>query len=125
MSIKRFWDGKSVHIVIDATQHDRRSVEIGLTPEAAGEVANCLRSLTALGQPSLPDRVQELLQALDYVLVADPASVAAHRQMQAGKGMEPASGDARSYAHPPREGRASLFTPRPFRNTEEKRGDND
>lgn len=44
--------------------------------------------------------VEELLQALNYVLVGDPASVAAHRRMEAGKGMEPAAGDPRSYEAP-------------------------
>ena len=147
----RHWDGKTVHIQPQATARDRRSFEIGVTPDTARDLALALRRLkqTTFG---LQSGVQELLDALDYVLVGDPQSVFRHSRMQAGKGMEPAGGDPSSYLYPdhtfiphkhPTEGEpdrcgyarsrndATTFCwrtkeehvcpPRPFRSTEEKR----
>jgi hypothetical protein len=92
----RHWDGKTVHIQPDATRRDRRSVEIGLTPETARELAMALHRVkqTTFGLQNGP---QELLDALDYVFVGDPRSVVRHSRMQAAKGMEPAGADPRSY----------------------------
>lgn len=89
--MKREWDGRSVYII---KQCLRYPVEIDLAPETAGQLANLLRKQTGLANvfTPLPDGLLELLNALDYVLVGDPASVAAHRRMEAGKGMEPSGG---------------------------------
>jgi hypothetical protein len=94
--MRRFWDGKTVHLIETDRVHDNRSFELALKEQTARDLA---MALTRLKQTTfaLQDSVQEALDALNYVLVADPASVAAHRRMEAGKGMEPAAGDRRSY----------------------------
>ena len=95
MNNERHWDGKTVHVVqLPSPPGERRNVEVSLTPETAHQLALLLRGNTGLGSVFTPltDGVQELLNALDYVLVADPASVAAHRRMEAGKGMTPDGG---------------------------------
>jgi hypothetical protein len=98
MMSERFWDGKAVHVVDKATRYDQRCVEIGLTPEAARKATLALMKLrqTYVGMGPGPE-VEELLTALNYVLVGDPASVAAHQRMEAAKGMDPAGADRRSY----------------------------
>jgi len=97
----RFWDGRTVHITQDASPRDRRKVEVGLTPNTASELALTLRQAQGIDNPiQLTAGLVELLSALDYVLVGDPASVAAHRRMNDFKGMDPAAGDATSYATP-------------------------
>jgi hypothetical protein len=103
---RRHWDGRTVHVTTN-TYADRRSVEAGMTPETAGALANLLRSHTGLANllSPLPDELQELMVALDYVMVADPSSVAAHRRMEASKGMDPAE------SNPP-------ALPRPLRDTD-------
>jgi hypothetical protein len=89
---RRYWDGRTVHVTTLNAERERRNVEIALTPDTAGHLANLLRSQTGLGNllSPLPEGLHELMVALDYVLVADPASVAAHRRMEASKGMDPA-----------------------------------
>lgn len=92
MKPERFWDGKTVH-VIELPDPDRRNVEIAVTPETAHQLALVLRQANGIGNPIvLPEGVAELMTALDYVLVADPVSVAAHKRMEAGKGMTPDGG---------------------------------
>jgi len=87
---RKFWDGKSVHFTHVPSPHDRRDHELGLTEDAARKLALALGKLT---QTSLvPPEVQEILTALNYTLVGDPASVAAHAKMEASKGMEPSGG---------------------------------
>ena len=88
---KKFWDGKTVHFAHVPDPHDRRNHELGLTEDAARKLALCLAKLkqTTL---MVPPEVDEILTALNYVLVGDPASVAAHRQMGVRKGMEPSGG---------------------------------
>lgn len=89
-----FWDGKTVHAAHTNPEHDRRHVEIAVTPETANELA---LALTRLKQTTfvLPDGAQEVLDALNFVMVGDPVSVAKHKRMEAGKGMTPDGGHRR------------------------------
>lgn len=91
---KRVWDGKAVLVMPESTTPNR-PIGMAISRETAGQLANLLRKnndgLGNLFNP-LPDGLNEVLNALDYVLVGDPASVAAHRRMEAGKGMEPSGG---------------------------------
>lgn len=91
MTVPRAWNGRTVHVTTTDHRHDRRSVDIALTPETAGYLANLLRKQTGLRNllDPLPEGLHDLMTALDYVLVADPASSAAHRRMEASKGMDP------------------------------------
>jgi hypothetical protein len=84
----RTWHGRTVRIV-EVPGEVRLPIRISLRKGAAQSLALALHRLeqTTLGSPD----VQELLHALDYVLVGDPASQAAHRRMEAGKGMDPAT----------------------------------
>lgn len=91
----RFWNGKTVHVTQTDPLHDRREVDVALTRETAGQLANLLRKANSgLGTvfDPLPAGLNELMNALDYVLVGDPASVKAHHRMEAGKGMTPDGG---------------------------------
>lgn len=86
-----FWDGKAVHATRSDPAHDRRNVEIGLTIDAAGKLAlalNRLRQTTF----ALPDEMEELLDAVNYVILGDADSRDAHARMEAGKGMTPDGG---------------------------------
>lgn len=108
---RRFWDGKTVHVTTLETMEtyrDPRSVEVGLTPETAGQLANLLRKQGGLANllSPLPDGLQELMTALDYVLVADPASVHAHSAMLRGSSSNPAVSAT------------GIPRPRPFRATD-------
>lgn len=87
----RSWDGKTVHVAPTDPTHDRRCIDVALTTETASELAN---SLARLRQTTfaLPDGIQELLDALNYVLVGDPYSTSQHQRMEAGKGMTPDGG---------------------------------
>jgi hypothetical protein len=105
----RMWDGKSVFV----NKHEeviRQPVKIDLTQETAGALANYLRKSSGLSEifNPLPEGLVELLNALDYVLVADPASISAHRRMEAGKGMTPDGGHKEPFPHPPRDGRGFI-----------------
>lgn len=85
------WDGKTVHVINMGSGHDRRQIEVSLTEDAARKLA---LAITKLKQTTimLPPEVEELVTALNYVMVGDPASRAAHRVMEAGKGMTPDGG---------------------------------
>jgi hypothetical protein len=91
--MERRWDGKTV--AVSFRDHHPRFptgvVDIQMGRDAAHLVTLILKRLqqTTLG---MTPGAEELLDALDYVLVADPASVAKHRAMEAGKGMEPSGG---------------------------------
>lgn len=89
----RYWDGKTVHLANAGLGglFERRNWELGLTEQTARELALTLAK-AKLTYFALPDSVQEILDALNYVLVADPASVEAHSRMEAGKGMTPDGG---------------------------------
>jgi len=93
----RFWNGKTVHIKSANPAHDRRTLEIAVTPETGSKLALALKRLEQTYFDSWP-QLDELKDALDYVLIGDPVSTAKHKQMEAGKGMEPAAGDTTSYA---------------------------
>lgn len=89
--VQPVWDGKTVHVTDMGPGRDRRQIEVSLTEGAARKLA---LSLSRLKQTTfaLPDECQELLDALNYVLVGDPDSRAAHQRMEAGKGMTPDGG---------------------------------
>ena len=97
-----FWDGRAVHATRTDPAKDRRTVEIALTIDAAGKLAlslNRLRQTTF----ALPDEMEEMLDAVNYVILGDEDSIAAHARMEAGKGMTP-DGGYRS-PNPPHDGR--------------------
>lgn len=89
---KRFWDGKTVHFAHAPGPNDRRDHELGLTEEAARKLSLALAKLKQTYFLGLEPEVQEVLDSLNYVLVGDPESRAAHRRMEAGKGMTPDGG---------------------------------
>ena len=107
MQRKRFWDGRTVHVAQTDPQRDKRCVEIGLTPETGRELALALRRLQQTSLANAP-AVDELVNALDYVLVGDPFSRRQHAEMEAAKekelsvpgsgagGFEPKPGDLRT-----------------------------
>lgn len=84
------WRGRAVSFASFPGQ-SHWPARLELTEDAARKLA---LSLAKLKQTTLivPVEVVEILDALNYVLVGDPASVKAHRQMEAGKGMEPSGG---------------------------------
>lgn len=92
------WDGKAVHATDMGPGKDRRRVEVLLTDDAARKLAISLARLkqTTFG---LMDEVEEVLQALNFVTIGDPESRAAHRQMEAGKGMTPDGGHKAPQKH--------------------------
>lgn len=81
------WDGKTSKVVNSAPNR----VDVTLTNDAARMLALALARLKQT-TISLTPEVEELLTALNYVLVGDPASRAAHARMEAGKGMTPDGG---------------------------------
>ena len=99
MAEKRWDAGKRLAVAHRDTHPDfpRGVVDIQMPVETARKVALSLMKLRQTTLMVSPE-VVEFLDALNYVLVGDPGSVGAHRRMEAGKGMEPAAGDPRSYA---------------------------
>jgi hypothetical protein len=87
------WDGRAVYVRRSVIVQTRQPVTVRLTEETAGSVANALRVLSnqceSQGHKMAPD-LRELMLALDYVMVGDPASSREHRRMEASKGMDPA-----------------------------------
>lgn len=96
---RRVWDGKAVTLDPGGLGSllTNKPVEIRMTEEGARRLSFALASVAAVRKAQgreqllLPE-VQELLDAINYVFVADPASVAAHKAMEAGKGMTPDGG---------------------------------
>lgn len=88
---RKHWNGKGVHVADLPPRHDNRSVEIGLTPDAARELMLGLGRLRQTTFPLTP-QMEELYTALSYVVGDRPFAVEAHRQMQISKGMEPSGG---------------------------------
>ena len=86
------WDGKTVHVINMGPGQDRRQVEVSLTSDAARKLALVLAKTKQTYFLGLEPEIEKLLTALNYVMVGDPASRAAHRQMEAGKGMTPDGG---------------------------------
>jgi hypothetical protein len=109
----RTWDGKAVAVSPGglAGVFSNKPVEIRMTEEGARRLSFALASMAAVRKSQgreqllLPE-VQELLNAINYVFVADPASVEAHRVMEAGKGMTPDGGYR--FPSPPRDGRGFI-----------------
>lgn len=68
-----------------------KPIVVALTAEAARDM---IKTMGRVEQTTfaLPGSLKELKQALEYVLVGDDASLRAHRQMEAGKGMTPDGG---------------------------------
>jgi hypothetical protein len=96
------WDGKTVLALVNAnTPHPGKPVGLALSDRTARDLALALARLKQTTF-ALQGGVQELLDALNYVLVADPASVLAHQRMEAGKGMDPAASDLGSEIGPER-----------------------
>lgn len=97
--MSRVWNGKAVSVEAGGLGSllSTKPVEIHITEEGVRRVSFALASMAAVrkhqghDQLLLPE-VQELLDAINYVFVADPASVEAHRRMEAGKGMTPDGG---------------------------------
>jgi hypothetical protein len=69
---------------------DRLPIDIHMTPDAATKLSLGLAELKRLN--GLTGDLQELMDALNYALVGDPASEIRHRRMEAGKGMTPDGG---------------------------------
>lgn len=88
---RRFWDGRTVHLTRTDPAYDRREIDLALTENTARDLALALRRMQQTSMMP-PESVQEICDAIDYVLVGDPASQAAHRRMEAGKGMTPDQG---------------------------------
>ena len=98
MDTRRVWSGK--HVSVDpgglASLLSNKPVEIHMTVEGARRLSFALASMASVRksqglQPLLPE-TQELLDAINYVFIADPKSVAAYERMEAGKGMTPDGG---------------------------------
>lgn len=97
--MQRSWQGRAVSVENGGLQtlFSNKTVEIKMTEEGARRLSFAIATVAAvrkhqgMEQMLLPE-VQELLDALNYVFVADPASVAAHSRMEAGKGMTPDGG---------------------------------
>src|SRR4051812_34977231 len=103
MGNHRYWDGKAVKVCQRSNAYDLRNVEVGLSRNTAGALANLLRLHNTPGSSMMPDGLHELMVALDYVLVSDPASVAAYRRMEASKGMDPSMSNPPPVVRPLRE----------------------
>lgn len=100
---KREWIGKSVDVQPLGLEvvfvqplglevvSGNKEFQILLTEKATRTLALALMRLRQTTIP-LPGDVQELLDALNYVTVGDPDSRAAHRRLEAGKGMTPDGG---------------------------------
>ena len=86
----RIWNGRAA-FVMGASSTPGKPIGLALTEEAARKTALALLRLKQTTIPLSGD-VQELLDALNYVLVGDPESRAAHRRKEAGKGMTPDGG---------------------------------
>lgn len=91
------WDGKHVRVKNDVTHRTGKEVEIRLKLTGASRLALALKRLHNVEGAGLAPELEELMWGLDFVLVGDPASVARHRRMEAGKGMEPGPADPASY----------------------------
>jgi hypothetical protein len=92
MENDRVWDGRAVSMMqrseVAMTQ---KLIRVDLTPQAARTLALALGRIKQTTF-TLPGDVQELLTALDYVMVGDPHSRRKHAELEAGKGMTPDGG---------------------------------
>lgn len=89
----RDWVGKAVSVKPPGLGEllSHKPYTVRLTEAGARNLA---LSIAKLKQTTMmvPVEVEELLDALNYVLVGDPHSRAQHQRMEAGKGMEPSGG---------------------------------
>jgi hypothetical protein len=93
---REFWRGRKVNVSRTGWR-GHKGIQIELPESAASELALFLKE-RGLGRIFSPEVLNELETALDFILVGDPASVAAHKRMEASKGMDPAESD------PPKRG---------------------
>lgn len=107
---EKYWNGRSVHVAPTNPEHDRRSVEIALTPEAA-EALRAWMAKSNLAFLLMDPAIGELHEALEYVLVGHQRSIDNHRRMQAGKGMTPDGGYRMPYLGPPQKFEAEPSLP--------------
>ena len=90
---QRQWTGRAVSLRQTlAVLVTGKSLTMELTEDAGRKLALAIKKLQQSYVMHGPE-VQEVVDALDYVLVGDPRSVNAHTAMENRKGMEPA-GDA-------------------------------
>jgi hypothetical protein len=87
----REWAGRAVALTF-RSHRPRFPMMLLLSEDTARKLAISLANLKQLHSMGLFPEVEEINLALNYVLVADPESVAAHRRMEASKGMEPSGG---------------------------------
>lgn len=106
----KYWDGRGVHVARTNPEHDRRDVEIALTPEAA-EALRAWMSKSQLGFLLMDPALGELHEALEYILVGHQRSIDNHRRMQLSKGMTPDGGYRRPYLSPPEKFEAESSLP--------------
>jgi hypothetical protein len=87
------WEGRDVEAKKKGLEgvFSNKSIQIDLTDQAARDLALALGRLTQTTLP-LTGNMEELRQALNFILVGDPMSRASHRRMEAGKGMTPDGG---------------------------------
>lgn len=87
------WDGKAVSLKRKGLEglFSNKQILVELTEDAARKLSLALMRLKQTTVPLTGD-AQELLDALNYVMVGDPDSRAVHRRMEAGKGMTPDGG---------------------------------
>jgi hypothetical protein len=90
MENKRTWNGRAV-MAMEGGTIPAKPIVVALTPRAVRTLASTLARLKQT-RGTLPGDAQELLNALDYVMVGDPNSVRKHTEMEAGKGMTPDGG---------------------------------
>lgn len=93
MHRNRCWNSRTIHVNQIDPQRDRRCVEISLTPETGRELALALRRLQQTSLANAP-AVDELVNALDYVLVGDPHSRAQHAALERSKDVRRGPTDA-------------------------------
>jgi hypothetical protein len=98
----RIWNG--LHIYVNRRGEDvQRPVVIEMKPEDAAYLSGVLENAKVAHKA-----IRELMDALNYTIIGDPGSVGAYRRLLATKGMEPASGDPRSYADGQTSGKATV-----------------
>lgn len=90
----RIWDGRAVHFAQRGLGglFDNKPLRLDLKEEAARKLALLISKYKQICNDEIEAESEEILQALNYVLVGDPVSHAAHRRMEAGKGMTPDGG---------------------------------
>lgn len=109
----REWAGRAIALTHRA-QRPRFPMMLLMSQESAQKLALALGRLRQTYSMGLLPEVEEIYQALNYVLVADPHSVALHAQMEASKGMDPGDSDPPRHPRPLRETEINLAQPEPL-----------